>query len=137
MQHTVNILDILFLAGRVIFGGYFVFNGLNHFMKLGMMAGYAKSKGVPAPSIAVPVTSLMILLGGLSIILGFHPTIGSILLAAFLIPTSFIMHGYWRVQEPQGKMVEMVNFTKNMALLGALLMFLAITRPFVLSVMLW
>jgi uncharacterized membrane protein YphA (DoxX/SURF4 family) len=137
MQHTVNILDILFLAGRVIFGGYFVFNGLDHFMKLGMMAGYAKSKGVPAPSIAVPVTGLMILLGGLSIILGFHPTIGSILLAAFLIPTSFIMHGYWRVQEPQGKMAEMVNFTKNMALLGALLMFLAIPRPFVLSVMLW
>ncbi|PIU46129.1 MAG: DoxX family protein [Ignavibacteriales bacterium CG07_land_8_20_14_0_80_59_12] len=137
MQHTVNIFDILFLAGRVIFGGYFVFNGLDHFMKLGMMAGYAKSKGVPAPSIAVPVTGLMILLGGLSIILGFHPTIGSILLAAFLIPTSFIMHGYWRVQEPQGKMAEMVNFTKNMALLGALLMFLAIPRPFVLSVMLW
>ena len=40
-----NIVYYAFLAGRVIVGGYFLMAGLNHFMKLKMMAGYAKSKG--------------------------------------------------------------------------------------------
>ena len=71
----------------------------------------------------------MLLLGGLSILLGAYPIARVILLAAFLIPVSFMMHDFWKVQDPQMKMGEMINFMKNMALLGALLMFLAIPRP--------
>src|SRR6185369_13563503 len=35
------------IAGRVIFGGYFLYNGINHFLNRKMMADYARSKGVP------------------------------------------------------------------------------------------
>jgi putative oxidoreductase len=35
------------------------------------------------------------------------------------------MHPFWKVQDPMAKMGEMVNFTKNLALLGAVAMFLA------------
>lgn len=102
-----------------------------------MMSGYANAKGVPVPSAAVALTGLMILLGGLSILLGVYPIIGVILLGAFLIPVSFMMHNFWKVQDPQMKMGEMINFMKNMALLGALLMFAAIPRPWPLSVEPW
>jgi hypothetical protein len=37
------------------------------------------------------------------------------------------MHAFWKEQEPQQRMQEMVNFTKNMALVGACL--LAAARP--------
>lgn len=126
-----------FVVGRVIFGGYFIFSGLHHFMEFGMMSGYANAKGVPVPSAAVALTGLMILLGGLSILLGVYPIIGVILLGAFLIPVSFMMHNFWKVQDPQMKMGEMINFTKNMALVGALLMSLAIPRPWPLSIEPW
>jgi len=103
-------------------------------MRFGMMSDYTKMKGVAFPTVAVAVTGLMAILGGLSILLGAYPVVGSVLLAAFLIPVSLMMHNFWKVQDPQLKMGEMVNFMKNIALLGAVLMFLAIPRPWPFSV---
>jgi uncharacterized membrane protein YphA (DoxX/SURF4 family) len=128
---------LFFLLGRIIFGGYFIFSGVHHFTQLGMLSQYANSKGLPYPSGAVALSGLVILLGGLSILLGACPLLGVILLAVFLIPVSFMMHNFWQVQDPQMKMADMINFTKNMALLGAAFMFLAIPRPWPLSVELW
>ena len=122
-----------FVVGLVIFGGYFIMGGLNHFTQFGMMSGYAKAKGVPAPSGSVALTGAMLLLGGLSMLLGVYSVLGVILLVVFLIPVSFVMHAFWKVQDSQMRMGEMINFTKNMALLGALLMFLAVPRPWPLS----
>lgn len=126
-------MNILFLIGRIIFGGYFIFSGLNHFKNLRMLSSYAQSKGTPAPSAAVIVSGIMILLGGLSILLGVYPVVGIALIIAFLIPVSFIMHNFWAVSDQQMKMIDMINFTKNLALVGATLMFLAIPRPWPLS----
>ena len=130
-------MDTLFLIGRIILGGFFIYSGLNHFLGFGMMANYTKMKGVPLPQLAVAITGLMLMLGGLSIVLGAYPKVGIALLAGFLIPVSLLMHNFWKIQDPQLKVADKVNFTKNMALLGAVLMFLAIPRPWPLSVMLW
>lgn len=128
-----NIHSVVFLIGRVIVGGFFLMNGFNHFAKLNMMAGYAKSKGTPAPALAVGGSGALLLLGGASLLLGYHPTIGAILLAIFLLGVSFQMHNFWVVQDRQAKMIEMVNFLKNMALLGFLFMTVEIPRPWPMS----
>jgi len=51
---------------------FFFMNGFNHFAQLNMMAGYAKSKGVPAPVLAVGGSGVLLFLGGLSLLLGYH-----------------------------------------------------------------
>ena len=128
-----NIANIAFLIGRVIVGGFFLMNGFSHFAKLNMMAGYAKSKGIPAPALAVGGTGVILLLGGASLLLGYHPTIGAALLVIFLLGVSFSIHNFWTIQDQQAKMAEMTNFLKNMALLGLLLMTLAVPRPWPMS----
>ncbi|HEY4739020.1 MAG: DoxX family protein [Candidatus Acidiferrales bacterium] len=132
-----NIAFYAFLVGRVIVGGYFLMGGLNHFMKLKMMAGYAKSKGTPAAELAVGGTGVLLLLGGVSMLLGYHPTIGAAILVVFLLGVSFGMHNFWAVKDPQAKMNEQVNFMKNMALMGLVLMTLAIGRPWPMSLGNW
>ena len=127
-------MDIVFLIGRILLGGFFVANGINHFRNLNMIAGYAKSKGTPASALAAGGTGVLLLLGGLSLVLGFQPIVGAALLIVFLLGVSFKIHNYWAVQDPQAKMGDRVNFMKNMALLGALLMLTAIPRPWPLSV---
>jgi len=72
-------------------------------------------------------------LRGLSLLLGYHPTIGAGLLVIFLLGVSFGIHNFWTVQDQQAKLGEMTNFLKNMAILGLLLMTLAIPRPWLLS----
>jgi uncharacterized membrane protein YphA (DoxX/SURF4 family) len=70
---------------------------------------------------------------GLSLLLGYHPTIGVALLVIFLLGVSFGIHNFWTVQDPQSKLGEMTNFLKNVAILGLLLMTLAIPQPWLMS----
>jgi len=42
----------LFVLGRVIFGGFFAYNGLNHFLHQEDMSRYAEAKGVAAAEAA-------------------------------------------------------------------------------------
>jgi len=121
--------SVTFFAGRLLLGGYFLMNGYNHFKMLDMMSGYAQSKGVPTPRIAVAFSGLLLWIGGLSILLGAYPTIGAVALVLFLLPVTFMMHAFWKVQDGQAKMGEMVNFMKNLALLGAALLLLSIPQP--------
>lgn len=121
--------DIALLIGRVLFGGVFVYNGLNHFRNRQAMVGYATYKKVPAPSAAIPLTGLWLLAGGLSIMLGARPRVGAALVALFLLVVTPKMHDYWNVTDPQQQMGEWVNFQKNVALTGAALMMLALPLP--------
>ncbi|MEM4204382.1 MAG: hypothetical protein QXS54_09980 [Candidatus Methanomethylicaceae archaeon] len=126
-------MEWAFLVGRIIVGVFWLFNAFNHFAQAKMMIPYAKSKGVPLAELAVPGTGLLLLIGGLSFLTGLYPLIGIAALVLFLIPTTFIMHSFWTVQDPQMKMLEMVNFNKNLALLGFLLISLLIPRPWPFS----
>ncbi|MDR7554230.1 MAG: DoxX family membrane protein [Armatimonadota bacterium] len=126
-------METLFIIGRILLGGFYLFNALNHFTKADMMAGYAGSKGVPAPKAMVLVTGVLLLIGGLSILFGVYPTVGVLALVVFFVPVTFWMHNFWAVQDPMQKTMEMVQFAKNMALLGAALALLAIPQPWPLS----
>lgn len=118
-------MNIVFWIGRIIVGVYFLFNAFNHFGQLNMMTGYAQSKGVPAPKLAVIVAGVLLLLGGLSVLFWQYLFWGMIALVVFFVPVTFTMHNFWAIEDQQTKMVEMVNFTKNMALLGFALIVLA------------
>lgn len=109
-------------------------NGFNHFTKIKMLTGYAASKGVPMAGFMVALTGIMLFLGGLGIVLGAYADIAIILIAVFLFIVSFKMHNFWAVQDSNQKMSEMINFTKNIALLGAALMMLMISAPWPYSV---
>ncbi len=115
--------------GRLLFGGYFVYNGIGHFQNAEMMAGYAGSKGVPAAGVAVQASGAMILLGGLSLITGYRPKMGAGLITAFLAGVTPVMHAFWKSQDQQERMSEMVNFTKNVALIGGAALAAAIPEP--------
>ncbi len=126
-------MQVAFLLGRVIVGVYYLMSGVNHFTKLGMMSSYAAAKGIPAPKVAVIVSGFLLLVAALTLLTGYRPTIGVIALVVFFVPVTFTMHAFWAVQEPMSRMSEMINFTKNLALLGSSLMFLAIRQPWPFS----
>lgn len=126
-------MEIVFLIGRIIFGLIFIMFGVNHFMRLEMLSGYAAAKGVPAPKAAVIVAGLLLLVGALTILTGFQPLIGVAALVIFFVPVTLQMHNFWAIEDEQMKMVEMTHFLKNTALFGATLMFVAIQQPWPLG----
>jgi putative oxidoreductase len=79
--------------------------------------------------LAVAGTGVILLMGGLSMLLGVFSVVGIILLIVFLLGVSFQIHSFWKVDDAQMKQIDMINFTKNIALIGALLMFLLLQHP--------
>jgi uncharacterized membrane protein YphA (DoxX/SURF4 family) len=124
----------MLVLGRGILGGYFLYNGVNHFLNRQMMTEYAKAKGTPAAAAAVPATGAMLIAAGLSVITGVRPRLGASMIASFLLGVSPQMHDFWRIEDQQQRMAEFVNFAKNMALVGAACFVAAIPEPWPLSV---
>ena len=110
------------LIGRILFAMIFIASGMNHFFKLNEGAAYATAKGIPAAKVMTVVSGLMILLGGVSILLGWHRFIGAGLIVIFLVPTAFVMHAFWKETDPMMMQNEMAHFMKDMALTGAALL---------------
>jgi len=124
----------LHVLGRLIFGGFFAYNGINHLQHSEAMGQYAAAKGVPAPQQAVRASGAILLAGGLSIIAGLKPKQGLAAVVAFLIPVSLQMHRFWEEQDEQKKQMEMIQFMKNMALLGAALALMQVDEPWPASI---
>ncbi len=67
--------------------------GINHFVKKEMLVGYAKSKNVPSPELAVAGTGALMLIGGVGTLLGMNQ-IAATALTIFLVPVTLKMHDF-------------------------------------------
>jgi putative oxidoreductase len=116
-------------AGRLIFGGYFLYSGVHHITDREMLTGYAKSKGVTWPKAAVLGSGALLVLGGLSLLTGVKQKVGASMVTTFLAGVTPMMHDYWNVQDQGQRMNEMINFTKNLALIGGAAFAAAVGEP--------
>ena len=110
----------LVLLGRFLFALIFLFGGASHFSK--QTIAYAASQGVPFASIAVPLSGIFAIAGGLSILLGYRAKLGAGLVMLFLIRTILIMDRFWAMHDPLMARMHMALFMENVALIGGALL---------------
>ena len=108
------------VLGRFFFALIFLLAGANHFNK--QTIGYAASQGVPLASLLVPLSGVLAIAGGLSILLGYRAKLGAWFIALFLVPVTFMMHKFWTVTDPMMAQIQMILFMKNVAMLGGALL---------------
>jgi uncharacterized membrane protein YphA (DoxX/SURF4 family) len=125
--------DILFLIGRILVAVFYLDNARNHFLNLKGVSGYAASKGVPMPQLAVLGTGALLVIAAVTIGLGIYPDVGVAALVLFFVPTVVMMHNFWAVSDPMQRAMERIQFMKDMALLGSALMYLAIPEAWALG----
>jgi uncharacterized membrane protein YphA (DoxX/SURF4 family) len=123
-------MDLILVIGRILFGGFFLMSGINHFTKLEAMTGYAKYKKLPAAKLGVLISGLMLVIGGLSVILGYYADLGALLLAIFLVLAAVIFHNFWKETDATAKQNEMLGFMKDIALAGAALILFALVSKY-------
>ena len=117
-------MNAVMLIGRILFAFMFVASGLNHLTKAEAMAGYAAYKKVPAPKLANLLSGVLMILGGLSIILGVYADLGAVVLAVLLVAMAVKMHDFWNA-EGEAKQPEMIGFMKNISMAGGALFLFA------------
>jgi len=122
-----------FMVGRILVAGFLLYNAYDHLAHVGALARHAAARGVPSPEAAIVISGVLLLIAGLSFLLGILPRLGVAALVLFLVPVTLFMHAFWADRNPATRMMDLVNFGKNMALLGSALVFLAIPEPWPLS----
>jgi putative oxidoreductase len=91
--------------------------------------GYCTYKHIPMPGASTIVSGVWLLVAGSSVVVGFRPEAGLVLIVLFLLVVTPLIHDFWNIDDPGQRLGEMVNFTKNAALMGATLMMLLLPRP--------
>ncbi len=114
-----KMINAIHILGQILFGGFFVWQGLSHFIHYKHMKVYTDMHHVPAPGLAVLGSGLLILLGGLGVLFNVRLKLALIFIIIFLIPVTFTMHAFWTKDDPEDRARQQINFLKNIALLGA------------------
>ena len=115
--------------GRALFGSYFVYSGIKHFVHEKDLAKYAKSKHIPAPDAAVIASGVALVLGGASIALSVKPKLGAASVIGFLATVTPAIHRFWQEEDANERMHDTVDFSKNIALLCSALAVAGAERP--------
>ncbi|MFL5763912.1 MAG: DoxX family protein [Bacteroidia bacterium] len=107
------------LIGRVFYSLIFLMTVTFHFSHAAVE--HAQAQHVPAASFLVPFSGILATLGAISIMLGYRTRVGAMLIVIFLVPVTIMMHAFWMETDPMHAQMQMSNFMKNLALLGAAL----------------
>ncbi len=116
--------DTLALIGRILIAYLFIPAGIGKLMGFGGTVGYITSAGLPLPEVAAAVAIVIELGLGIALLLGFKTRWTAIAMAIFTVVTALFFHKYWAVPDAM-KMMQQINFNKNMAIAGGLLAFAA------------
>lgn len=114
------VCSILMLIGRICMSIIFLLAGVHKLMDYSGTAEYMATKNIPAMPYLLGAAFVEII-GGLSILLGFKIRFGAFLLILFLIPTTYIFHDFWNIQDPKTMQEQMAHFLSNIAIMGGLL----------------
>lgn len=112
--------------GRVLLSAIFVMSGLGKIPQWDFYAGYMAGEGMVAVPFFLVAAMVFEIVGGLSVLLGVWPRVGAGLLVIFLIPTTLIFHDFWTYDDPMDRQNQMIHFMKNLAIMGGLLMVVAL-----------
>lgn len=109
------------LVGRLFLVTIFLSSALMN--KIPNFAGVVKAmeaEGVPAPNIMLAGAIVFLIVGSLSILVGYKARIGASLLLVFLALATYYFHDFWTMPEEAVQM-QTIQFMKNLALMGAML----------------
>lgn len=124
-SHPLDVLrDPAALLGRILIAYLFVPAGWGKLTGFAGTAGYIASMNVPMPQVAAAIAVAAELGLGLAVLLGIQARWAALGLAVFTAVITPIFHAYWNAPEAQ-QMMQMLNFTKNLAIVGGLLAFTA------------
>jgi putative oxidoreductase len=106
--------DLAAPVGRILLALMFLLAGINKISGYAGMQGYMESMGVPGA--LLPLVIALEVLGGITLMLGWHTRVTAFLLAGFTLLATLIFHSNL------GDQTQMLFFLKNLSVAGGLLM---------------
>jgi putative oxidoreductase len=122
----------LIVFGRILLSLLFILSALSKIGAWAPLVQQLGAKGVPYAPFFLGAALVIELVVGLLLLLGWHTRLGAWVLFFYLIPTTVIMHNFWTYAGAE-QQVQLVNFLKNLAIMGGLLLVPANTEQRVIA----
>ncbi len=121
-----TLFGVLALLGRLMLVAIFLLAAVGQKIpKFNDTAAYMATEGVPVPKIMLGGAIVFLIVGSLSVGLGFKARIGATLLLVFLLLATYFFHDFWTQVDPLAKQEQMIQFMKNASMMGAMLLVIA------------
>lgn len=105
------------LAARLLMAQIFIISGFGKLTGYAGTLGYFGKIGLPLPDVVLPLVILIELGGGLALLFGFKTRWVAAILALFSVGSALIAHADF------AQPMQQINFMKNLAMAGGLLLF--------------
>ncbi|NKB98634.1 MAG: DoxX family membrane protein [Pseudomonadales bacterium] len=112
---------IALLLGRGLLGLYFIVPGISKITGWEGNVEYMAAHGVPLIPVALAITIVLQIGGGISLLAGYRTQLCGIVLAALTLLINIFMHDFWNVEDAVQQGHETQNFIKNLAIMAGLL----------------
>ena len=114
--------DIIDLIGRILIAIIFLYEAYDTAFYFEETRATMESYGLTWNQDLLLIGSIIcLILGGVLLLLGYRPGLGSFLILLYWIPVTFIAHSFWNdpIEEQR---IEAILFMKNLAIIGGLML---------------
>src|SRR5947209_5412478 len=94
---------VLSVLGRVLLCAIFAMSAPHHAMEFDQTVGMMETAHVPYPKILLPGAIAFLVIGSVSVIVGYKARFGALLLLVFLALASYYFHNFWDLTDPGQK----------------------------------
>ena len=120
-----NLQGVMTVLGRLMLCTIFFMSAVgNKIPNFGGVIQYMQSAGVPFPKFMLIGGIAFLLLGSVSIVLGYKARLGAGLLFMFLVLATYYFHAFWNFEGPE-QQLQMIHYMKNLSMAGAMVMIMA------------
>ena len=112
------------LGGRILLALLFLISGYHKVGGFSQVAAAMAGKGIPLPEVALIVTILVEIGGGLMLIAGWKARWAAAALFLWLIPVTALFHNFWAADAAQYQN-QFNHFLKNLCIMGGMLYIMA------------
>ena len=123
------------LVGRLVLVWFFLSQLLHYGGNWDATVSLMRFGGIPAAPFLLLVALMLIVLGSLSLLAGFHTRHGAVLLFGVTIVATVLMHAFWQINDNAiARQTDFELFSRNVAIAGGLLLLVGLgPGPFALD----
>lgn len=110
------------LIGRWVLAWFFLSAAWERAHEWGATIDLMALQHIPAQSPLLALALIAMITGSLTLVLGYHTRHGALLLFAFTVIVTLLMHDFWHVHDPVVRAADYRVFARNLAVAGGLLL---------------
>jgi putative oxidoreductase len=117
-----RVRDEALLIARILLALLFLTFGWSKITDYSGTVAYMTQTGLPLPSLAALVATVIEFFGAIALILGVWTRPLAVLFGLYTLASAFIGHPFWTLSDPSAHYGNMINFYKNVSILGGFLL---------------